>query len=150
MAGYGAFKVNIDSALKIKTRLISIDNNYPFITIPKLHCTLMYDKSNPNIHVDKNNDIHVCKIIGVDLLGEDSVVLLLESDSIKRRFKELTDIGFKHSFDDLLIHTSIIYSKDKEQLQEVYEKVKNLYDNGEFNFPVILEKEYWEDIDNGD
>ena len=74
----------------------------------KMHCTLMYDESNPEIRMLKNDKKYKAKITGVEHLG-DAIVLNLDSPELEKRHQELKNAGYTHSFDSFECHASVLY-----------------------------------------
>lgn len=147
--GYCCLNVDLSSSIAIKNAIDKFGlNPFPYYPITYHHCTLMYDKTNPDIDPGVNKNSYTAKIIGVDELGDDSVVLLLESEEIKKRFNELIQLGFKHSFDDILLHVTIGNSKDKDVLNAMLDHAKNILKSGYFPKEILLVRETWEEIDN--
>lgn len=123
--GYSQLVVSVKSASEIHKALDRVLKDNPekyvgqeefIVNIPnhELHATLMYDKSNPNLDPGINREVYKARVTGVDRLGIPgkpyyALVLLLESDAIQKRFKELQDIGYEHSFPELKIHVSLHY-----------------------------------------
>lgn len=117
--GYVALKVQPDSVEQIRKAVIDVGIN-PKSLINKMHLTLMYDESEPTIPMPKNTMVHQAKIDDISTLGDPesrwfAVVLKLNSDSLHRRFKELQELGYKHSYDTFVPHVSVIYGPSKEE-----------------------------------
>lgn len=88
-------------------------------SIDDMHCTLMYDESNPDIDYDtKEKETYTAKVTGIEKLGK-AIVLLLDSPELTKRHKELKKLGFEHSYDDLLCHMSVIYDPESTDLDVV-------------------------------
>lgn len=85
------------------------------------HITLMYDVRNKDFGLPEFKSGYA-KVTGFDYLGEeqDDLVLLLESDYLEIYHNQLINLGYKHSFDSLLLHTTIKYSVDKS-IRSFYE-----------------------------
>ena len=74
------------------------------------HITLMYDTRNKDFGLPDFVSGEA-EVIGWDYLGEnfDSLVLILKSDYLENYHNLLLDLGYRHSFDSLLLHTTIFY-----------------------------------------
>lgn len=127
MAGKGYCSLKLDKAQAKELHRILKIGGVECLDPSDLHCTLMYDESNPNIKMLKNTKTYKAKVTGVSKLG-DAIVLDLESPGIKKRHQELKNAGYKHSFPELKIHMSINYdpkSTDKDLL-ELFIKLKGI------------------------
>lgn len=147
--GYAELQVDLNSGEKLYRAIIpEVPEGTDLIPVNKLHATLMYDKTNPDIIPRSNNTIYKGKIVGVEMLGNvgsqwRAVVLLLESETVQNRFKELTKQGFKHSYDDLKLHVSLSYGQDSEVIYPIIEK---LFEEGKLPETVTLCNETWDQI----
>lgn len=111
--GYVAVKVSPVSAKQITDKLGLINH----IPIDKLHCTIIYDKSKPNIHFDLSDEIHSAIVTGCEILG-DAIVLNIQCPSLNQRYNELVELGFKSDFADYRPHISIRYDKGNFELMK--------------------------------
>lgn len=119
MTGKGYCSLKLDSVQAKEINKIMKVAGIECIPPSEMHCTLMYDESDPNIKILKNTSTYTAKVKGVKLLG-DAIVLELDSPGIEKRHKELKNAGYKHSFPKLLVHMSINYdpkSTDKDLLE---------------------------------
>lgn len=128
MAGKGYVSLSLDSEqgkeLEKIFKLAGID----CLTAAKFHVTVMQDESNPDIDLLTNDKKYTAKVIGVERLGKpggewEAIVLLLDSPEIQKRHKELSNAGFKHKFDDLKCHMSIVYQPkdtDEDLIELIY------------------------------
>lgn len=100
-------------------------------TLPasKYHVTICYDEDDPVINVpDKSNKHYTAKIVGVERLGKpgskwEAIALILESESLTKRNKELLDLGFKSKYKKYKCHMSIVYqptSTDFDLIELIY------------------------------
>ena len=95
--------------------------------VKDLHVTMMYDRSNPNIKVEKNHKQYAAKIESFKMLGEPdskwyAIALDLESKELHDRHEELKEMGFKHSYPTFIAHVSLKYKPSEDD-------VKTLKDN---------------------
>lgn len=88
-----------------------------------LHITLIYDETVQGnlIGTPEYSKLHDVKVVGLDLLGKDknSLVVKLMSHSIQQRFTDLLALGYKHNFDDLIIHCTLQYEKGSQNLLDM-------------------------------
>ena len=85
------------------------------------------------------------KVIDVEKLGVPgkqfyALVLTLESEEIQKRFKELLELGFEHSFPELKLHCSLYYGDGTELC---YKFMKRLFDEGKLPEYITLCNENW-------
>lgn len=111
----------------------------------ELHTTLMYDKRDPDIIPGINRNTYKATITGVERLGRVggsyyALVLLVDSDGVQGRFKELLDMGYQHSFPDLKLHISLHYG---DQVDMAYPLVKEAFEKGLLPKEVTLGGECW-------
>lgn len=111
--GYVCVKLQKESAKAISEVLDTL--GVKGIESNKLHVTVMYDASNPDIEVvlDKNEEF-VAKIIGVEELGTrgskwEAIALVLECPDLEKKHKYLKSSGFKHSYPEYKCHMSLVY-----------------------------------------
>jgi hypothetical protein len=109
----------------------------------------MYDARNPELIPEFQNKVYKAKIIGIKMLGDvgskwRAVAMVLESETVDNRFKELLKQGFKHSYDDLLIHVSLSYGQDSEVMYPILQK---LFEEGKLPETVTLCNETWDQIE---
>ena len=155
--GYSQMTLSLNSVSKLlkalRTGLEEFDENEMVaandaalnIASNELHVTMMYDKSDPDIDPGVNRDQYPAKITGIEKLGNPdggyyALVLLLDCPDAQRRFKELQDLGFSHSFPDLKVHISLNYGSETEI---VYPVLKKLFDAGKLPEEVVLVDETW-------
>lgn len=126
--GYVGLDLDIDQAKEIQKlfKIAGVD----CLTPSQFHVTVMQDESNPEIDLLSNDKTYTAKITGVERLGKpggewEAIVLLLDSPEIQQRHKELVNAGFKHKFDDLKCHMSIVY-KPKDTDEDLINLVFNL------------------------
>lgn len=149
--GYGELLVDLKSGLILSNAILpALPTGTEMIARDKLHCTIMYDLSNPEIRASKNNKSYQCKIVGVEKLGKPdtrwhATVLLLESEEIKERFKDLSVLGFTHSFPDLKIHVSLVYGNNTNICFPIIEK---LFQEGKLPQYITLTNETWSVIED--
>lgn len=116
--GYVSLKVQRESISGILDAISNLPLEGNQIKPMDLHMTLMYDKSNPvplsNVkwfgkpHVEHEGDI-----TGISMLGDEgsqyrAVVLDVSSDTIRKRFDELSMV-MTHNFEDHIQHVSLVY-----------------------------------------
>lgn len=144
--GYSELLVDLNSVCKIYD---AIEEHLPegceLQPANKVHCTLMYDQRNPDIIPSMCYDGYTAKIVDVMTLGNPgskyyAAVLVLDCPKIKARFEQLIKEGFKHSYDDLLIHVSISYG---ESTVTVIEILKKLFEEGKLPETIYLCNESW-------
>lgn len=125
--GYSNVTLDKQSSDKIKKVLsdIGVTN-----VINRLHVTLVYDRSNPNINfeVDPNKQ-YKATITDTKAMGEPSskwyaITLVLDSPELVKRHKDYIDAGFKHSYPQYAPHLSLKYKPTEEDI----EKIKNNFD----------------------
>lgn len=144
--GYGHLKVDLNSSTLIRNKLVNEIGFYNYIQPIDLHCTIMYDKSNPAIEpINPITTPIKANITGCELLGKEgsqwaACALTFESEEIRERFKELQDMGFKHSYDDLCLHVSIIYGEERHK---VFDGINQLIAEGKFPKTMTLTNESW-------
>ncbi|QGH71903.1 RNA ligase [Klebsiella phage N1M2] len=146
--GYCELQVDLNTGMKIQKAIDSAEVEQPLDLIPanKLHATIMYDERNPDIFPSKSNKVYKAKVKGVKTLGDPNsrwyaAALVLECPAIQSRHKQLLDEGFKHSYDDLLLHVSLCYGKDTDIVAPLLEK---LMSEGKFPDTITLCNETWE------
>lgn len=147
-SGYCELQVDLNTGTKLHKVIIPEVEEAMSGLIPmnKLHSTLMYDASNPDIDPDINSTVYKARVTGVKMLGDPSsrwrsVALVLDSEAIQKRHKELLEKGFKHSYPELLIHVSIAYGENAEVLFPILER---LHKEGKFPETVTLCNETWD------
>lgn len=127
MAGKGYCSLKLDTAQAKEIHKIMKVAGIECLAPSELHCTLMYDESDPNIKILKNSSTYNATVKGVKMLG-DAIAIVMDSPGIKKRHKELKNAGYKHSFPELLIHMSLNYDpKDTDKdLLELLIKLKGI------------------------
>lgn len=115
----------------------------------ELHATLIYDPRNPDLDPGRDQSLHKARIIGVERLGNPSgrhyaLVLLLESESIQKRFKELLAKGYEHSYPDLKIHVSIHYG---DMTDIAFPVLEQAFKDGKLPETMTLGAETWDVLD---
>lgn len=128
--GYASLSLDLFSSTRLLAALnefLDLDN---LLHPNNLHATLMYDQSGKFLVNKPVNRVYCADITGVKVLGEAgskyyACVLTLESEDVQKRFKELISEGFKHSYDELLLHVSLTYG---DSTNEVYRIVKDNFD----------------------
>lgn len=144
--GYAELLVDLSSGDKLyKAFEGKLPEGVELIPQNELHSTIMYDVSNPEITPSKSNKVYKCKVVGVEQLGETNTkwaaaVLLLESNEVQERFKELESLGFKHSFPTLMLHVSVSYG---DATAEVLPVLKELFESGNLPSTITLCSENW-------
>lgn len=127
MAGKGYCSLKLDTAQAKEINKIMKVAGIECLPPSELHCTLMYDESDPNIKILKNTQVYNAKVTGVKMLG-DAIAITMDSPGITKRHKELKNAGYNHSYPSLLIHMSINYNpKDTDKdLLELLIKLKGI------------------------
>lgn len=140
--GYSQLQLDLASKVKIRNALLKAaegteqekdEKVQQLINIPygELHCTLMYDKRDPDLNPNPTGKVYKAKITGIERLGTPggkhyALVLLLESETVQERFTQLKELGYEHSWDELKLHISLHYGADVNVLypvlQSAYEK----------------------------
>lgn len=154
--GYSQLQVDLASKVKIYTALKKMiegtdqekqEEVQKLINIPagELHCTLMYDKRDPDLNPGYVNKVYKATVTGVERMGTPggkyySLALILECDEIQERFKALQEIGFEHSWPDLKLHISLNYGSD---VNVMYQIVKDAFDQGKLPSTIRLGLEAW-------
>lgn len=111
--GFVSVKLIPEDARKIAEVLktLGVDG----IEAHKMHVTLMYDKSDPDIDLEHNKDkAFKATVTGVERLGEkgsewEAIAFSLDSPDLCKRHEVLKDAGFKHSFSNYKCHMSLVY-----------------------------------------
>lgn len=146
--GYSELQVDLGSSHKLHAAIVSaVPEGTKLIPMNKLHATIMYDKRNAEIFPTKNDKIYKAKIVGVKMLGDPgsrwrAVAVELDCPEVQARFKELLDLGYQHSFDDLLLHVSLCYGEDSAV---IYPIIDDLFKSGKLPEYLVLCKETWEE-----
>jgi len=146
--GYAELHVDLASGTKLYNVIVPACEELDLIPSNKLHATIMYDESNPDIVPSLSNKVYKARIVGVKMLGKvgskwRACALVLESDAVLERHKELVKEGFKHSFDDLLLHVSLVYGTDAEV---AYPIVEQLFAEKKLPESITLCSETWDQI----
>lgn len=148
MAGKGFVKLNLDKEdAKVLHELFKTAN-IKCLPESKFHVTVMYDESNPEISILPSTKNYTAKITGVERLGEkgskwEAIALILESPEIEKRFEELKNAGFKHSYSTFKCHMSVLYGPEEIDfdLVELIFKLKVLPEVLHFGNEQILKLE---------
>lgn len=152
--GYAEVQVDLKSGLKISKLINRLEEQAgeEIATIPinKLHATLMYDVSNPKIYPTISNTAYKAEVVGIDLLGElgskwGAAVLLLKCPELINRFNVLKNMGFNHSYDELLLHVSLSYGEATSKLWPLLQEAEK---KGELPSSIVLCKETWSVCDD--
>lgn len=139
--GYIAVKLDKDQQKEIKEVLKKAE----ITPVDDMHCTLIYDESNPDIDYNtESSKVYEATVTGVEKLGS-AIVLLLKCTELGTRFKVLKELGFEHSYDDLLLHTSLVY--DSEDEESDLEVIELLYNVGVFPKVLKFTSEYNEKLE---
>ena len=137
--GYIAVKLDSDQQKEIKEILKKAELE----PVDDMHCTLMYDENDPEIDYDtKSSKVYEATVTGVEQLGS-ALVLLLKCPELESRHKVLKELGFEHSYDDLLCHMSLVYEPEDEDDIEIIEL---LYNVGVFPKVLKFSAEYNEKL----
>ncbi len=140
--GYIAVKLDKDQQKEIKDILKKAE----ITPVDDMHSTLMYDENNPDIDYNtESSKVYEATVTGVDKLGS-AIVLLLKCPELSTRFKVLKELGFNHSYDDLLLHTSLVY--DSEDEDSDLEVIELLYNVGVFPKVLKFTSEYNEKLED--
>jgi len=128
--GYAELHVDLNSATKLYNVIVPAvgEEVKDLIPINTLHATIMYDKRNPNIIPSYSNQAFKAQIKEVRMMGKvgskwRACALILESEGVLERHKQLVKEGFEHSYDDLLLHVSLVYGTEAEIAFPVIEKL---------------------------
>ena len=127
MAGKGCCSLKLDKTQAKELNKMLKVAGIECLAPSELHCTVMYDESNPNIKILKSDKTFTATVTGVEKLGN-AIVLSLNSPGIQKRHKELLNAGYKHSFSTLKVHMSINYDPKStdEDLLELLIKLKGI------------------------
>lgn len=128
-----------------KDQMVAANDAALNIASNELHVTLMYDKSDPEIDPGVNRDSYPAKIVGVERMGDPTggyfaLALILDCPGMQKRFKELQELGFQHSFPDLKTHISLNYGKETDV---IYDAVKRIFEAGKLPEEITLVNESW-------
>lgn len=142
--GYCALRPTVEFANEISYYLAS--KGIDAISPQQLHCTLMYDPSNPVssseiLTISKPQEQYEFNSTKIAVLGN-AVALIIESNSIQERCKELSEY-FVHSYDSHLLHISLVYSDSEKDLQRINTYLNNSDILERFK-SGILQGEYFE------
>lgn len=149
--GYCELQVDLGTGVKLQKLLEpQLTEGMELIPINKLHSTIMYDVRDPDIYPSKSNEVYKAKVVGVKTLGEPgskwyAAALVLESKEIQARHKKLLAEGFKHSYDDLLLHVSLCYGDTTSLLGPILEQ---MFADGKLPDQVVLCNETWENCND--
>lgn len=136
--GYVSLQLVQEDAQRISKALksIGLKNRY---SSKHYHFTLQYDKRNPIIDIQEmERDILLnAKPTSVEILAPDGPVpalaIIFESEELQKRFKELSDLGFKYDYDSYLPHITVKYNPEdgdlellKSHMEEIIEKTGNV------------------------
>lgn len=147
--GYAELHVDLNSATKLYNVILpELGEVKEVIPSNKLHSTIMYDERNPDIVPSFSNKAYKAQIKEVRMLGKvgskwRSCALILESEGVLERHKDLVKEGFKHSYDDLLLHVSLVYGTEAEVAFPVIEK---LFAEKKLPESITLCAETWDSI----
>lgn len=160
--GYSQLTLSISSAAKIckalregledfsKEEMTEGNDVSLNIASNELHATLMYDKRDPDIDPGVNRESYQGTITDVTKLGNPNgeyyaLVLEVDSPGVQKRFKELQELGFEHSWPDLRVHISLNYGSATET---AYSVVKRIFEQGKFPGEITLVDECWNKCKN--
>lgn len=146
--GYAELHVDLASGTKLYNVIVPACEGLDLIPLNKLHSTLMYDESDPDIVPSLSNKVYKAKIAGVKMLGKvgskwRACVLLLESEAVLERHEELVKEGFKHSYDGLMLHVSLVYGTDAEVAFPI---VEQLFAEKKLPESITLCSETWDQL----
>ncbi|WNV45879.1 nuclease [Aeromonas phage AerS_266] len=151
--GYSSLCVDVKSISDIYVAVSKFLNEFPEeekwemvnLSGNEIHATLMYDKRDPEIDPGINNTVYTANVIGFEKMGNPNgnyyaLALVLESDAIQRRFKELQELGFEHSFPELKLHISLNYGSSTEIGYRILNK---MWEKDLFPKTIKLCRETW-------
>lgn len=147
--GYAKLLVDPVDARKIEKAVSPF--GVKMMPLEKLHLTLMYDKSNPDIEPGVKKDTrYIAKVTGVEHMGEpgskwEAVALQLECPELKARHLALRARGFQHSYPDIKLHVSLAYGPQNVKLIPLIEK---LITDGKIPNKLHLDRETWEPLED--
>lgn len=145
--GYCELQVDLSSGMKIHQAIQDkLPEGVDIIPVNKLHATIMYDVRDPNIFPSKSDKVYKAKLVGIKTLGEPggkyfSAALLLECPEVHQRHSKLLGEGFKHSYDELLLHVSVSYGTATDVVAPLLEE---LFAEGKLPATVTLCNETWD------
>lgn len=124
MAGKGFYALKLDLEQGKEISEILKKAGITSILPSKLHVTIMYDESNPDINLLQNDSTYKAKITGVERLGTkgsewEAIALTLKSPEIEKRHKDLKNVGYKHSYDEFICHMSLVYKPSETDLDVI-------------------------------
>lgn len=143
--GYASLKITPESGRELESlfKLAGIN------AMPKnkMHVTLMYDESNPEIEVTPKQRRYSAKVTGVERMGKrgskwEAIALTLSCPEIEARHRELKKMGFKHSYNEFKCHMSIAYKPKSTDI----ELANLLFKLGNFPDKLYFSDEQWEEI----
>lgn len=149
MSGKGYAQLSIDPLDAKKIEAAVKPFGVKLMPLEKLHVTLMYDKSNPEINPGVKPDTHyIATVTGVERMGEpgskwEAVALQLNCPELKGRHLALRARGFSHSYPDFKIHMSLAYGTENVKLIPLIEK---LLADGKIPNKIHLGRETWEEL----
>ena len=117
----------------------------------QLHVTLFTsaEKAIPRSVIDAMSDLspQVFAVKGVEVIGKENLVMLLEAPGLVEKHEELKAKGFKHKFFDYKTHMTLCYCDEAADAQALMAKIKDTNDWPEIKLnprPVLAEyKEDW-------
>ena len=130
MAGKGFHALKLDSEQAKEISKLFKKAGIETIKPSKLHVTIMYDESDPDIKLLPNDKTYTAKITGVERLGKkgsewEAIAFTLKSPEIEKRHKELLNAGYDHKHDSFLCHMSVVYGPNDTD-QDIIELVHKL------------------------
>lgn len=153
--GYCSLSVDAESALKIYEYVCSRIGNICPESEPvephAMHVTLMYDRRGSAVIPQPNKPsklVYTAHATDLKFLGpagkkRRAIVLELSCPELMERFKELCALGFEHSYENLTLHTTMVYGANEEDMM----LFKGALENGELPITIELCDEHWEDLE---
>ena len=92
------------------------------------HATLIYDKRNKQFDISEPKEEYIASVSGADLFGEEKnvLVLLLDSEDLQNRNKELIDAGYESTYPKYKPHITIKKESNQNELKTVEKNLKDL------------------------
>ena len=138
LGSYMGIKFTPETQIKIKNWCDKFNISNPVLG-EDLHTTIMYSTKYINVENKKYTLYIDPKTYSLEIFGKNILVLRYETSTLSNRWKELIDMGATYDFDEFKIHMTLSYEfrGGKRKLRKL--KIPT--------FPLILEREYVEDLD---
>ncbi len=128
-SGYGYVAVRPDAfSLSLLEQIIRDAGVKNTIDLDELHLTLAYDANNPLFDINSSDEVINASLSSVKILGDDALVIMLDSDDARERNIALANMGFESAYPRYIPHISLKYGavndEDLSRLQSVFVEYK--------------------------